>query len=109
MTRYMLTKSINFSSATTPGMAQYSIEAKLYKSGGKNLGPPNRKKMTTFFDDVHGEIKHLWSYGSFYFLNKDKRGGFKFKSCEDLYYLAACSIQKEARTTSPTAPRFHPS
>ena len=31
----MLTKRINFSSATTSGMAQYSIEAELDKRGGK--------------------------------------------------------------------------
>jgi dynein heavy chain len=47
-----LTKRINFSSATTPGMAQYAIEAELNKRGGKNFGPPNGKKITIFFDDV---------------------------------------------------------
>ena len=48
----MLAKRINFSSATTPGMAQYLIEAELDKRGGKNFGPPNGKKMNLFFDDV---------------------------------------------------------
>ena len=96
----MLTKRINFSSATTPGMAQYSIEAELDKRGGKNFGPPNGKKMTIFFDDISMPEVNKWGdqttlelvrllveYGGFYFLDKDKRGDFK--TCEDLLYLAA--------------------
>jgi len=96
----MLTKRINFSSATTPGMAQYSIEADLDKRGGKNFGPPNGKKMTIFFDDVSMPEVNTWGdqttlelirltveYGGFCFLDKDKRGDFK--TCEDLQYLAA--------------------
>jgi dynein heavy chain len=96
----MLTKRINFSSATTPGMAQYSIEAELDKRGGKNFGPPNGKKMTIFFDDVSMPEVNTWGdqttlelvrlvveHGGFYFLDKDKRGDFK--TCEDLQYLAA--------------------
>ena len=95
-----LTKRINFSSATTPGMAQYSIEAELDKRGGKNFGPPNGKKMTIFFDDVSMPEVNNWGdqttlelvrltveYGGFCFLDKDKRGDFK--TCEDLQYLAA--------------------
>lgn len=96
----MLTKRINFSSATTPGMAQYSIEAELDKRGGKNYGPPNGKKMTIFFDDVSMPEINKWGdqttlellrltieQGGFFFLDKDKRGDFK--TCEDLQYLAA--------------------
>ena len=95
-----LTKRINFSSATSPGMAQYSIEAELDKRGGKNFGPPNGKKMTIFFDDVSMPEVNAWGdqttlelvrltieYGGFCFLDKDKRGDFK--TCEDLQYLAA--------------------
>ena len=48
----MLTKRINFSFATTPGIAQHSIEAELDNRGRKNVGPPNGKKMTNFLDDV---------------------------------------------------------
>lgn len=96
----MLTKRINFSSATTPGMAQFSIEAELDKRGGKNYGPPNGKKMTIFFDDISMPEVNKWGdqttlelvrlaveYGGFCFLDKDKRGDFK--TCEDLQYLAA--------------------
>jgi len=96
----MLTKCVNFSSATTPGMAQYSIEAELDKRGGKNFGPPNGKKMTIFFDDLSMPEINTWGdqptlellrmaveFNGFYFLDKDKRGDFK--TCEDLQYLAA--------------------
>lgn len=96
----MLTKRINFSSATTPGMAQYAIEAELDKRGGKNYGPPNGKKMTIFFDDISMPEVNTWGdqttlelvrlvieHGGVYFLDKDKRGDFK--TFEDLQYLAA--------------------
>jgi len=96
----MMTKRINFSSATTPGMAQNSIEAELDKRGGKNYGPPNGKKMTILFDDVSMPEVNDWGdqttlelirltveQGGFCFLDKDKRGDFK--NCEDLQYLAA--------------------
>lgn len=96
----MITKRINFSSATTPGMAQYSIETELDKRGGKTYGPPNGKRMTIFFDDISMPEVNKWGdqptlelvrlaveYGGFSFLDKDKRGDFK--SCEDLLYIAA--------------------
>jgi len=96
----MLTKRINFSSATTPFMAQYSIEAELDKRSGKNFGPPNGKSMTIFFDDVSMPEVNTWGdqttlelvrltveQGGFCFLDKDKRGDFK--TCEDLQYIAA--------------------
>jgi dynein heavy chain len=96
----MLTKRINFSSATTPGMAQKSIEDGLDKRSGKTFGPPNGKSMTIFFDDVSMPEVNTWGdqttlelirltieQGGFCFLDKDKRGDFKI--CEDLQYIAA--------------------
>ena len=56
----MLTKRINFSFATTLGMAQYSIEAELDKRGRKNVGPLNGKKMTNFLDDVSIPEVNKW-------------------------------------------------
>jgi dynein heavy chain len=95
-----LVKRINFSSATTPNMAQRSVENELDKRGGKKFGPPNGKKMTVFFDDFSMPEVNTWGdqptlelvrllveQKGFYFLDKEKRGDFK--SCEDLSYVAA--------------------
>jgi dynein heavy chain len=93
-------KRVNFSSATTSGMFQATIEAELDKRGGKNYGPPSGKKMTVFLDDV--SMPHINEWGDqptneivrqlveshgFMFLDKDKRGDFKV--CEDLDYVGA--------------------
>lgn len=48
----MMVKRINFSSATTAGMFQSTIEGELDKRGGKNFGPPSGCGMTVFLDDV---------------------------------------------------------
>jgi dynein heavy chain len=95
-TSTMLIKRINFSSATTPAVAQ----AELDKRGGENYGPPNGKKIAIYFDDVSMPEVNKWGdqptlelirfaleYGGFWFLDKDKRGDFK--NYEDLLYLAA--------------------
>jgi dynein heavy chain len=96
----MLQKNVNFSSATTPGMFQATVEAELDKRGGKNFGPPNGKSMTFFIDDISMPLVNDWGdqptleavrqvveYNGFCFLDKDKRGDFKV--CEDLQYLGA--------------------
>ncbi len=45
-------KRVNFSSATTAGQFQQTVEGELDKRGGKNFGPPGGKRMTLFLDDV---------------------------------------------------------
>jgi len=96
----MLQKRVNFSSATTPFMAQQAIEVELDKRGGRNFGPPNGRAMTIFMDDMSMPEVNKWGdqptlelvrlvveQGGFCFLDKDKRGDFKV--CEDLQYIAA--------------------
>ena len=96
----MLVKRVNFSSATTPFMAQQSVEVELEKRGGKNFGPPGGRAMTIFVDDISMPEINKWGdqptlemvrliveYKGFFFLDKDKRGDFK--QCEDLQFMAA--------------------
>jgi dynein heavy chain len=108
----MLTKVVNFSSATTPFMAQNNIEDQLDKRGGKNFGPPNGMKLTFFLDDMSMPLINTWGdqptleavrlvveYGYFTFLDKDKRGDFKV--CEDLQYIAAMGHPGGGRNDIP--------
>lgn len=48
----MLLKKVNFSSATTAGMFQASIEADIEKRQGKTFAPAGGRWMTVFLDDV---------------------------------------------------------
>jgi dynein heavy chain len=96
----MLSKNVNFSSATTPLGFQKNIEGELDRKTGKTFCPPGGKKMTVFIDDISMPIINTWGdqitneltrqlleYGGFYFLDKDKRGDFK--TVEGLQYIGA--------------------
>ena len=106
-------KKINFSSATTGGMFQASIEGELDKRGGKTFGPPNGKLMTVFLDDLNmpeinewGDqptlecVRQLVATNNVCFLDKDKRGDLK--NVEDLTYVAAANNPAGGKNDLPS-------
>ena len=114
----MLLKKVNFSSATTAGMFQTSIEADIEKRQGKTFAPAGGRKMTVFLDDlsmpqvnVWGDqptlelVRQLIESNGFYFLEKDKRGDKKI--VENILYVGAMSHPGGGRNDIPDRLKRH--
>jgi dynein heavy chain len=114
----MLLKKVNFSSATTAGMFQQSMEADIEKRQGKTYAPAGGRWMTVFLDDLSmpevnnwGDqptlelVRQLIETGGFYFLEKDKRGDKKV--LENILYIGAMSHPGGGRNDVPDRLKRH--
>jgi len=107
-----LFKRINFSSATSPGLFQASIEQECDNKMGKEYGPPGNKQMAIFIDDMSMPFVNKWGdqvtleivrqlieQNGFYWLDKAQRGNFK--SIKNLSYVGAMNHPGGGRNDIP--------
>jgi len=116
----MKLKKINFSSATTQGMFQASIEADVEKRQRNTYAPQGAPRcwMTVFLDDLSmpqpnewGDqptleiVRQLIETGGFYFLEKDKRG--EKMNIENMLYVGAMNHPGGGRNDIPNRLKRH--
>lgn len=111
-TTVKLFKRVNFSSATSPGLFQASIEQECDNKMGKDFGPPQNKKLAVFIDDMSMPFINTWGdqvtleivrqlieQGGFYWLEKSQRGNFK--NIKNLSFVGAMNHPGGGRNDIP--------